>query len=79
MNITDHITLNDLSIEFVLKLGYSYHKEFLNTKDEEKIEEYRLYIINICKELIKRKYREKTQISTNQYNIISEFLHYVLI
>ena len=78
------ITLNDLSIEFLLKIGFNFYTKFRLSNDNKK-EIYRSNVISIAKELLKRLdlYYYKTELSTisktittKEYNDINQFFYY---
>jgi hypothetical protein len=68
------ITLNDLSIEYLLRAGYIYYDEHCENKNEEIL----IRIKNICKELIERKYNNNIVLTDFQHNEISKYLRYTL-
>lgn len=80
-DLCENITLNDLSIEFLLKIGHDFYNKFVLSSDSKK-EFYRVNVINVCRELLKRLdlyyYRSKDVthekvITVKEYNEINQF------
>lgn len=71
-NLYNNLTLNDLTIDILVKKGYYFYDTYIITKNDQ----LRSIIIDICNELIKRKYNAK--IDPYECNQIDKYLYDVL-